>query len=385
MRDGHPTPPRHDGMAVIASDGNTVVLVRNHEDGTSDGAFGPRHLVYDPQAAGGTTTLRFNTRTGTWLDSWISLSGTSTNCAGGATPWGSWLTCEETVAGIGELGNVASTQQLAKDHGWVFEVPAVGTANPTPLPALGRFMHEAVAVDSATGIVYATEDRETAGFYRCVPHVPGQLRHGGRLQMLTVVGVPQLDLSDGLPSGAVFAVTWVDIPHPEWAHTPGTHDGLGVYRQGLEQGGATFRRLEGCKYDNGLVYFTSTSGGAARQGQVWAYDPRRSRLRLLYESPSAQVLANPDNLTVSPGGVLLLCEDSIGVVSRLLGLTAAGTIFSVASNNIVLDNVKGLSGDFRQAEWAGATFSPDGRWLFVNIQTPGITFAITGPWEQALL
>ncbi|MGH7960751.1 MAG: alkaline phosphatase PhoX, partial [Candidatus Binatia bacterium] len=97
-------------------------------------------------------------------------------------------------------------------------------------------------------------------------------------------------------------------------------------------------------------------------------------------------LDNPDNITVSPRGGLLLCEDGDLVGQRLIGLTPAGEAFPFAQNNVVLNGEKnGIVGDFRDKEWAGACFSKDGKWLFANIQTPGITFAITGPWNKNVL
>jgi uncharacterized protein len=381
LRDGTPTPGAHDGMAVVATERHRVVLVRNHEIGSSGTPFTPAHLAYDPGAAGGTTNLLFDTQRGLWLASWPSLSGTVTNCAGGSTPWGSWLTCEETVVAP------AADNSFTQTHGWVFEVPAFQPAHPVPLTALGRFVHEAVAVDPITGYVYETEDRNPrAGFYRFLPHEWGRLAYGGQLQMLQVPEQPQINLANGVAVGTVFDVDWVDIDDPTRAHSPGTTDTLGVFMQGFGQGGASFTRLEGCRYHGGNIYFTSTNGGIVGEGQVWEYDPRREQLTLLYESPAQAVLDNPDNLTVSPRGGLVLCEDGNLTGQRLIGLTRQGEVFPFAQNTIVLHGEKnGISGDFRGEEWAGATYSPDGRWLFVNIQTPGITFAITGPWDNGAL
>jgi secreted PhoX family phosphatase len=273
---------------------------------------------------------------------------------------------------------------FTEPHGWVFEVPAVGTASALPLRAMGRFVHEAAAVDPKTSIVYQTEDSVTAGFYRFIPRLPRRLSEGGRLQMLAVGGAPQTDLGANVAVGATFPVEWVDVGDPERAHSPGTTDGRGVYRQGHDLGGATFRRLEGAWYGRGRIFFVSTNGGVAGEGQVWEYDPRRQVLRLLYESPAADVLDNPDNITAGPHGSLLLCEDGDSPGLRLRVLARTGEIFPLAENNVVLSGERnGIAGDFRGAEWAGATFH--GRWLFVNIQTPGITFAITGPWRRAAL
>ena len=254
-------------------------------------------------------------------------------------------------------------------------------ADPIPLTDMGRFNHEAVAVDPKTGIVYETEDRGTAGFYRFIPNIQGQPAKGGRLQMLRAVG--RDDLRTGCRGLGPLEVTWVDIEDPERAHSPGTNDELGVYSQGKEQGGSTFNRVEGCWYGEGNVYFSCTEGGDAELGQVWAFSPEEQTLRLVFESPAKEVLANPDNLTVSPRGGLVLCEDADELPLRMHALSADGQLASIAENNVVLNGERNsLSGDYRDGEWAGVCFSPDGRWLFANIQAPGLTFAITGPWER---
>lgn len=401
MDDGTPTPELHDGMAVIAAEGNTLSLCRNHEI-SADGGCLPNSvgLPYDRAALGGCTNLQFDAATGEWLNSWVSFSGTSRNCAGGITPWGTWLTCEETVIGPGDRDrykdNVLRTFQ--KTHGWVFEVPAGSFGNahsgapatslsPQPIKDMGRFVHEAMAVDRQTGIVYATEDRPTAGFYRFIPHKPGQLHAGGTLEMAEVVG--QSDLRGGFANGAEFDVRWHRIVDPTLAHTPGTADELGVFHQGQAAGGSTFSRLEGCWFGNGLVTFDATSGGAAEAGQIWQYNPQSEKLQLLFESPDKPTLNMPDNLCVSPRGGIVLCEDNDYGANeypqRMFALSQDGRLSLLAENNVQLDGQRnGIRGDFRTKEWAGATFSPDGQWLFVNIQSPGITFAITGPWSDTL-
>jgi secreted PhoX family phosphatase len=109
-------------------------------------------------------------------------------------------------------------------------------------------------------------------------------------------------------------------------------------------------------------------------------------LRCVHTSRAESVLDNPDNVTVGPGGGLLLCEDGDRDGTRLSGLDRRGRLFPFARNDVVLDGeVQGLSGDFRDSEWCGACFDPSGRWLFVNLQSPGITLAITGPWRRGPL
>ena len=247
---------------------------------------------------------------------------------------------------------------------------------------MGRFVHEAIAVDPDTGIIYETEDQHAAGLYRFLPAEPGNLPAGGRLEMLAIAGAPAADLRAGQTTGDWRRVEWVPIDDPDPAGAgPNT-----VFRQGREAGGATFRRLEGTWYGGGRIYIVSTEGGDRRVGQVWEYEPARERLRLLFESPGRDVLDMPDNICVSPRGGIVLCEDGLDGLNLLQGLRPDGRIFPFARNSIVLDGKpNGITGDFRASEFAGVTFSPDGRWLFVNVQIPGVTIAITGPWGNGAL
>lgn len=363
MADGTPTPNAHDGSATFAVPGRSdrVVMVRNHEQ-----AGGPAYATpsYSPLAAGGTTNLVYDLNTREAVETYPSLAGTYRNCAGGPTPWGTWLSCEETNA-------VTGTTQ----HGYIFEVPSSATSavTPVPLKQMGAFVHEAVAVDASTGIVYETEDRGTAGFYRFIPNQPGDLARGGRLEMLAVKARPNYDTRTGQQVGKPLPVEWVPIADPDPADY--ATNSLAVYEQGFALGGATFARLEGAWTDGSSIYFNSTSGGEANKGQVWEYRPRGNsggQLILTFESPGGAVLDMPDNITVSPSGALLLCEDGSGS-DYLRGVSRRGQIFDFSEN--VLNS----------SEWTGASWTPDGSTLMVNRQSPGVTFAITGPFERGAL
>lgn len=372
MLDGAPTPGLHDGMAALHFQGQRVRLVRNHETGLGTPFANVR---YDSGASGGTTTIEFDQKSGEYLGTAASLSGTVRNCAGGPTPWGSWLTCEETT-----LFNATT----GFPHGYVFDVPADGAGDPAPIRAMGRFSHEAVAVDHVTGFIYETEDAgSSSGFYRFVPGKRNRPGAGGQLFMLKVATAPLANLGASYPNGATFPVEWVEIGQPDSLSS--TMPANFVWAQGRAQGAATFGRLEGCWYGNDRkVYVVSTSGGVG-QGQVWTYDPREETITLLFQSPGATVLNAPDNITVSPRGGLVLCEDGSGE-EFVHGLTVDGEIFPFAKNTIVLNGERnGFTGSYTGAEFAGACYSPNGEWLFVNVQSPGITFAITGPWANGAL
>ena len=137
-----------------------------------------------------------------------------------------------------------------------------------PLKGLGRFVHEAVAIDPATGIVYLTEDHYTAGFYRFVPTTPGALAEGGRLEMLAVDGRPRYDTRTGQRTGRTLPVHWVPIADPDRPHLDNRlGDAEGVSSQGRAQGAAIFARLEGAWFGGGSIFFDATSGGNMGTGR----------------------------------------------------------------------------------------------------------------------
>jgi secreted PhoX family phosphatase len=409
LDDGTVLPGRHDGMAAFRGRGGNIVLVRNHEINNAGAAFGDATEAYDPMARGGTTTIEV-TRFGEVVRSFTSLNGTQMNCSGGPMPWGSWISCEETVNGpdVGADFTGSPNVALTKPHGFIFEVPKTGQSNREPITAAGRYAHESVAFDPHEGALYLTEDNFgwPSGFYRYRPRRNpmrcGHLDNDGRLQMLRVKGQPNANLASDQAPGTRYRVEWVDIddPAPTFPYTPGepaptpndtalTH----VARQGWAQGAAYFSRLEGSAFDRGVVYFCATQGGGAAEtslgpiadgygnghGQVWAYHTRSRTLRLVYQSPGPDVLDFPDNVTTSPRGTLVVCEDNVND-NYLRGLTPRGELFDIALNRLV----SSVTGQPRfNDEFAGSTFSPGGHTLFVNIQaTAGMTFAIWGPWRR---
>lgn len=413
MSDGRPTPRAHDGMGSFARASGTTRLICNHEirfggnpatqgTFTIDGAGS-----YDPTAGGGTTSIDFDPRqfrapSGGKVRDFVSMRGSVVNCAGGISlDQRAWITSEEIVQGPD------TTPPTAQRHGYNFLVPvdAESPVTPQPLVAMGRFAHEAVAVDPRSGIVYETEDAGSgvgSGFYRFLPADPRDLTKGGELQMLAIKGQPQADLREGQRQSKPLPVEWVTITNPDPA---GRND---VFNEGFAKGGSKFNRLEGCWESAGSIFFASTSGGDVKNGdvnadgfregygQIWEYKARGEsggQLILLFESPDGDVLDSPDNIVVTPRGGILICEDDSSSANvgqndtsrffgedknRLIGLTMQGEAFTFAENIL------------NEAELAGACWSDDGEFLFVNIfgedvPDTGGTMAITGPWERGAL
>ncbi|MEE9196149.1 MAG: alkaline phosphatase PhoX, partial [Alphaproteobacteria bacterium] len=282
----------------------------------------------------------------------------------------SWLTCEETTRLAGD--------DRQKDHGYIFEVPARadgGLVDALPLVAMGRFQHEAAAVDPKTGIVYMTEDQRDSLFYRFRPDKPGDLAAGGGLQALAVKDRKRLDTTnheaETVKPGQPMETYWVDLDDPE-----SQDDSLRA--RGRAAGAAIFVRGEGMWYGNDGVYFDTTEGGELQLGQVWYYQPSPDegeaneaeapgRLTLFLEPNDPSLMDKPDNLTVAPWGDLIVCEDG-NLGDYIRGVTPAGELYTLARN------------DASHGEFAGACFTPDGETLLVNMQADQLTVAIWGPW-----
>ena len=395
LESGEVTPDDADGTGFFpnrrghGNDKDGGVLVSNHEIGGTEPFGVPAHtgLTYDPAARGGTTNVVVN-GDGERVREYVSLAGTHNNCAGGVTPWGTWLTCEET-----EQKKNATFQ---KDHGYVFEVdPFDRRANvdPVPLKFLGRYAHEAVAVHPHNGEIYLTEDAGGPNglYFRWVPpkHFKpgdGALRRlalsqggdtAGRLQAMkcSLDGVHIPDLSIATEPGTKYDVTWVDVPERDG-------QAVSVRKQFTDDQVTRSRKLEGQWWGDGGAYFVASfarhSDGSVNEhdGQVWLYDPRHETVTLttifgVNPDPAADAgnYDGPDNITVSPFGGVILAEDGEGV-SHLVGVDADGNPFALARN------------EMNESEFAGVVFSEDGRTLYASIQSPGHTFAITGPWGR---
>lgn len=377
MTDGTATPGAHDGMAAFRTN-DGVRLIRNHERGLGT-PFAPATSTYDPAAGGGTTTLLFDPDAGQWVESYASLSGTIRNCAGGPTPHGSWISCEENLTIPGP------DNSATRLHGYNFEVPANGMASGEALVAMGRFNHEATATDPATGFVYQTEDRGDSVLYRFRPNDPVNLGAGGVLEAMALAGTTD---TRQWVTGQSDTASWVVVDDPD----PQTNDLAASTRgQAAAKGAALITRGEGAWFGNGVVYIVASNGGPLRLGQVFAYDPITTEFSCVFASTDVELLGAPDNICVSPRGGIVLCEDGSGI-EYMHGLTPDGQIFRFAQNNVILPAdvmaSKGYSGsgNYTGSEWAGATFEPkNGNWMFANLQSPGITFAITGPWRKGAL
>lgn len=366
MDDGGTVPDAADGMGCFSLPDGRIALVRNHELRAKHDSGGTIDSGYDRRLdgtvlPGGTTTIILDADTLKLQQQFRSLAGTIRNCAGGVTPWGTWLSCEEDMT--------RAKNGVERDHGWVFEVPAnaKGLVDAAPLKAMGRFNHEAAAVDPRTGTVYMTEDRANGLLYRFLPNVPGRLAEGGRLQAMALQDVPD---SRNWNQSSLAVDEWQAV---RWIDLDGVDAPLDDLRlRGAAAGATLFARGEGIHMGRDELYFCCSSGGAARVGQVFRLDlqaAKAERVQLFFESTSADQFNFGDNLTVAPNGHLIVCEDQYTDVvdNHLRGITPDGDAYPFARLR-------------SQTELAGACFSPDGKTLFVNVFSPTATLAITGAW-----
>ena len=375
MDDGFRVPGAADGAGIFAMPGGGYRIIRNHEisaNRTEDGPYDeagkpPDASTYDPICRGGTITLE--------LDSdlilrrkFLSLAGTERNCTGGVTPWGSWLSCEEAT------GTPQTNEIYSKPHGYVFEVPATqnGLAPPRPLKAMGRFLHEGAAVEPASGEVYLTEDTGDGCLYRFVPRKRGDLSDG-RLLALKITGNPGWHTSnrgkDGaaeVPLGRPLPVEWVELKQPDPKDNTLRHSARKL-------GAALFSRGEGITWGSPGIVFAATDGGPGRLGQLWRYRPRDAQggdLTLLAQPVDKCQFFMPDNVAMQPNGDIILAEDN-HKFTRLIGVTPDGRSYPFAYYQY---NTR--------EEMAGISFSPDERFMIVNVYGRGLTLLITGPFRN---
>ncbi len=357
LSDGHTSPGRPDGMGCFEASDGRLILMRNHEIdlddiGSSDGrgAYSLKKVPSDAYSStdlGGVSRLVVDPATLRVTQSNMVLSGTRNNCAGGITPYG-WLSCEETLERDG-----------GTKHGFVFmcDINASQLQAPQRIDVYGRFVHEAAGFDPSNGRCYLTEDISSACLYRFLPDdVATPFR--GLLQALRVIGTETFNASE-MVRGESKSIEWIDVPDAQ--------AGIEVSRESQKLGAAVFARGEGCWFDNGLLVFSCTAGGPKEKGQIFQLEDRGEvpTLTLLAQSDAETDLSHPDNLTISPGGDIMLAEDNDGecLIQRL---SKDGLLNAIARNR-----EKG-------EEIAGLCFSPEGKILFGNIQEPGITFAISG-------
>ena len=362
MSDGNKVPDYHDGMGCFSGPNGEIILVRNHEVPLyfpfANEPSPNSELAYDEKSSGGTTTIWLNDKLEV-SKHYLSLTGTIRNCGGGKTPWGTWISCEETDDDFG------GGWKISKRHGYNFEVdPLKPLQKAVPLKAMGRFRHEAVAVDAISGIAYQTQDDYSGCFYRFIPKAKEQFQQGGTLQALKFIDANITHTTNQqLELNKKYDCQWITIDEPDPKDNT-------VHKQAQAKGAAIFVRGEGIVIHEDGIYFACTAGGKQSVGQFFKYianDNKTGTIQLVFEAKKNGVLEKPDNITINQWGDLIICEDNSLDEQCLIGLTPEGKIYHIAANS--------------QSEWAGACFSPDQKTLFANIhKNPGMTIAIQGPW-----
>ncbi|MGI8523436.1 MAG: alkaline phosphatase PhoX [Nocardioides sp.] len=414
MRHGSKTPERPDGTLVVAAH-HGYRLIQNHESSPGGGVPVPltEGTVYDAGCLGGGCTVIQTDHHGRRVSEWVGLSGTYSNCAGGPTPWGAWLTCEETEAKAG-------TGTLTKDHGYVFEVFAdqPSAQSPLPIQAWGRFAHEAVVIEPSRQRAYLTEDDSgpTGLFYRWTAPAGRRLRpriaesfgpNAGTLEALAVLAndgtlLPDLAYVTSAEIGRPFKTRWIEVDDRHATTTS-------LRKQPFASNATHSKKLEGAWGDDEGAYFVASfafgsadlpANATRHDGQLWyyRYDDRTLTLQAYfpynellhdesagYESrfgPSTDlVFDGPDGCHVSPYGSLVLTEDG-NTFNHTLSWSRELGAQAIARNLIVLETSS--AGGNVYSEMTGPCFSPDGKVLFVNVQEPGHTFAVRGPWQRYL-
>ena len=414
LKDGEGvTPSNHDGTEVFDAGRGRLRLIQNHELGAG-AALGVPHIagtVYDPTAlmAGGCTVIETDRR-GKNYGEWVGISGTHTNCAGGRTPWGTWLTCEETEAKAGTAwsGN-GQSGTYSRDHGYVFEVFADGRKLPKPIKAFGRYAHEALAVDPSRTQVYLSEDASTPNglFYRWTAPRGVKLKSGianqlganaGTLEAMAILMddgsvLPDVAYLTSAQLGRPFRVKWVPVPERDGQTTSVRKQFTNEITRGKKFEGA-YGTDKGVYVVNSFAFNTADlpADAVKHDGMVWFYSYKDKTITLVTYFPHQSttetgarprydgvVFDGPDNVTVTPWGTLVLAEDGVGA-SHVLSSVPGGPTYAIARNQLNI----GTPAAPEYSEFTGPTFSADGKALFVNIQAPGITLAITGPWGRYL-
>ena len=353
MDDGYPVPPRPDGMACFSGDDGALILMRNHEMPpgsvrTSVGRPWPEQ-AYTEDAGGGVTRAVLDPSTFAVRASNLVLAGTSMNCSGGATPFG-WISCEEDPSD--------------PVHGFAFlcDPNATTIQPPERIDGYGRFKHEAAAMHVPSGRCYLTEDRSESCLYRFVPRDASR-PFDGVLQAMRIVGHPAEQLTS-LSAGEGREIEWIDLPHA----TP-REDTLRLTAQGL--GAAIIRRGEGICMQGETVVVCSTTGGPIDSGQLLGLEdgPDGGTLEVISVSTDRAVMDMPDNVIVSPQGLLWFVEDGRG--HDLLRFVPRGAAPVALGRNAM-----------SAGEIAGVCFDPAGETCFLNLQEDGLTLAVTGPFGE---